>query len=224
MQLCLEGKGLVRRREPSPLHRPYKPIINKAQPERPRSVPKKLTPIVRTPSTLVITPRRTVSVKYTHGSAMADPMRDLPRPIPASLPTRLPPPGGRVATHSPPRGGSQPRGRPQCYPSPRRGRLDAYPPRENARGNPLTISRGSKVPRVKPQSQRAEGREDAEPAEQRGRRKLIPPLDRGYAARQCQTSKASACSVCERPAAVLAELGKLIANPRGGEPKARATR
>ena len=33
------------------------------------------------------------------------------------------------------------------------------------------------------------------------------------------------CSlVQERPAAVLAELGKQNANPRGGEPKARATR
>ena len=38
------------------------------------------------------------------------------------------------------------------------------------------ISRGSKVPRVA-KSQRVEGRGDAEPAEQRGRRKLIPPLD-----------------------------------------------
>ena len=73
------------------------------------------------------------------------------------------------------------------------------------------ISRGSKVPRVA-KSQRAEGRGDAEPAEQRGRRELIPPLDRG-------------CTlVHERPAAVLAELGKQNANPRGGEPKARATR
>ena len=76
------------------------------------------------------------------------------------------------------------------------------------------ISRGSKVPRVA-KSQRAEGRGDAEPAEQwsqRGRRELIPPLDRG-------------CTpVHERPMAVLAKLGRQNANPRGGEPKARATR
>ena len=45
-----------------------------------------------------------------------------------------------------------------------------------------------------------------------GRRRPIPPLDRG-------------CTpVHERPAAVLAELGKQNANPRGGEPKARTTR
>ena len=34
----------------------YKPTINKAQPKRHRSVPKKLTPIVRTPSTFYATP------------------------------------------------------------------------------------------------------------------------------------------------------------------------
>ena len=115
----------------------YKPIINKAQPKRHRSVPKKLTPIVRTPSTFYAT-RHTVKCNlYTC-------VRD------ACLPTPTPPPQGGSHDPLPPPGGeSQPRGRPQCYPSPRRGRLDAYPPRENARGNPLTISRGSKVPRVK---------------------------------------------------------------------------
>ena len=128
-------------------------------------------------------------------------------------------------THSPPQGGSHsPEGGASATPRPGEGGwTPTRPARERPRESP-EISRGSKVPRVTPQSQRAEGREDAEPAEQRGRRKLIPPLDRGHTARQCQTSKASACSVCERLAAVLAELGKLIANPRGGEPKARATR
>ena len=75
------------------------------------------------------------------------------------------------------------------------------------------ISRGSKVPRGA-KSRRAEGREDTEPAEQQGRRKLIFHL---WIEGRCTP-------VHERPAAVLAELGKQSANPRGGGPKARTTR
>ena len=88
-----------------------------------------------------------------------------------------------------------------CQPTPL-----ANPPWES----PET-SRGSKVPRGA-KSQRAEGRGDAEPAEQRGRRELTPPLDRGRTL------------VRERPSAVPVKLGKQTANPRGGEPTARATR
>ena len=129
-----------------------------------------------------------------------------------------PPPRGGVMTHSPPPGGSHsPEGGPSATPRLGEGGwTPTRPARERPRESP-EISRGSKVPRVKPQSQRAEGREDAEPAEQGGRRKLTPPLDRGHTARQCQTSKASACSVCESPAAVLAELGKLISLTPVGE-------
>ena len=75
----------------------------------------------------------------------------------------------------------------------------------------VMISRSSKVPQGA-KSQRAEGRGDAEPAEQRGRRELIPPLDRG------RTTCASDRLPCLR------SWGGRNANPRGGEPKARATR
>ena len=96
--------------------------------------------------------------------------------------------GPRYIPTPPPQGGSHsPEGGASATPRPGEGGwTPTRPARERPRESP-EISRGSKVPRVTPQSQRAEGREDAEPAEQRGRRKLIPPLDRGHTARQCKT-------------------------------------
>ena len=91
-------------------------------------------------------------------------------------------------THSPPQGGSHsPEGGPSATPRLGEGGwTPTRPARERPRESP-DDKQGFESTSGKAKSQRAEGREDAEPAEQRGRRKLIPPLDRGHTARQYKT-------------------------------------
>ena len=104
----------------------YKPIINKAQPERPRSVPKKLTPVYgphrhyATPHcNLYMGPRSSSDLTQSrHPSACASPR---PHSPPREGHNPLPPQGGVTAQRAAPV-------LPLAY-TPRRGRLDAYPPR-----------------------------------------------------------------------------------------------